>query len=205
MLVAELRDELLQLGVEGLGLQAAFDAGAGASDEARPVAPVEVGVDVEVVDGVDESLKNLRLLGGGERRAGLESGLGCARRRIGGERPALAARRDVKAGARRLGRRGDGLGACSPERNRPREGWQEKKSQQRAFQVHGASPEWKSVEPAIGLEPMTCRLRIGCSTTELRRPVHKLARPREKGLVPFQLGGAISAEREVAQSLRIGP
>ena len=25
------------------------------------------------------------------------------------------------------------------------------------------------MEPTIGLEPMTCRLRIGCSTTELRR------------------------------------
>ena len=26
------------------------------------------------------------------------------------------------------------------------------------------------LEPAIGLEPMTCALRVRCSTTELRRP-----------------------------------
>lgn len=28
------------------------------------------------------------------------------------------------------------------------------------------------VEPAIGLEPMTCALRVRCSTTELRRLGH---------------------------------
>src|SRR6267143_4641361 len=29
----------------------------------------------------------------------------------------------------------------------------------------------KEVEPRVGVEPTTCRLRIGCSTTELPRPV----------------------------------
>ena len=32
----------------------------------------------------------------------------------------------------------------------------------------------KSLEPRVGVEPTTCRLRIGCSTTELpRHPVEK--------------------------------
>lgn len=99
VLVAELADELLHLGVEGFGVEAALDPGAVAGDDARPVAPVEVGVDVEVADGVDESLKNPQLLRGGERSVGLGSDVGAARRRIGGQRPALAARRDVEAGA----------------------------------------------------------------------------------------------------------
>ena len=32
------------------------------------------------------------------------------------------------------------------------------------------SAESLGLEPAIGLEPMTCALRVRCSTTELRRP-----------------------------------
>src|SRR5437667_4874143 len=29
----------------------------------------------------------------------------------------------------------------------------------------------RTVEPRVGVEPTTCRLRIGCSTTELPRPL----------------------------------
>src|SRR5216684_1680948 len=31
-------------------------------------------------------------------------------------------------------------------------------------------PGWTMLEPRVGVEPTTCRLRIGCSTTELPRP-----------------------------------
>src|SRR3989449_1048353 len=38
----------------------------------------------------------------------------------------------------------------------------------------GRGPHYRPLphflEPAIGLEPMTCSLRVSCSTTELRRP-----------------------------------
>src|SRR5216683_5472214 len=34
-----------------------------------------------------------------------------------------------------------------------------------------------NLEPRVGVEPTTCRLRIGCSTTELPRPVEN------KGLI----------------------
>ena len=33
-----------------------------------------------------------------------------------------------------------------------------------------SGPDRKIVEPRVGVEPTTCRLRIGCSTTELPRP-----------------------------------
>src|SRR6267378_4374018 len=33
-----------------------------------------------------------------------------------------------------------------------------------------SGPDLRIVEPRVGVEPTTCRLRIGCSTTELPRP-----------------------------------
>lgn len=41
------------------------------------------------------------------------------------------------------------------------------------FGVQDARKIWreKKLEPTSGLEPLTCRLRIGCSTTELPRPL----------------------------------
>ena len=56
----------------------------------------------------------------------------------------------------------------------------------------GGWPEWKYAvigrsnrEPAVGIEPTTARLRIGCSTTELRwRTVH--ARPEHIGANRYQ-------------------
>src|SRR5436853_2457999 len=41
-------------------------------------------------------------------------------------------------------------------------------------------------EPAVGIEPTTARLRIECSTTELRWPFSKLAMPW-RGLEPRRL------------------
>src|SRR5437667_10244497 len=38
----------------------------------------------------------------------------------------------------------------------------------------------RTVEPRVGVEPTTCRLRIGCSTTELPRPLII------KDLLPYQ-------------------
>ena len=39
--------------------------------------------------------------------------------------------------------------------------------------IKTTNPLLISLEPAIGLEPMTCALRVRCSTTELRRPEQK--------------------------------
>ena len=38
-----------------------------------------------------------------------------------------------------------------------------------------------SLEPAMGLEPMTCGLRISCSATELRRPIHLVRCNKQNG------------------------
>src|SRR6266403_2603165 len=35
----------------------------------------------------------------------------------------------------------------------------------------GEGPDLGEMEPRVGVEPTTCRLRIGCSTTELPRPL----------------------------------
>ena len=40
--------------------------------------------------------------------------------------------------------------------------------------THVSGPDPKKVEPRAGLEPATCRLRIGCSTTELPRLFNNL-------------------------------
>src|SRR5712664_3087162 len=34
-----------------------------------------------------------------------------------------------------------------------------------------SGPDQEILEPRVGVEPTTCRLRIGCSTTELPRPL----------------------------------
>src|SRR6267378_277201 len=34
-----------------------------------------------------------------------------------------------------------------------------------------SGPDRKELEPRVGVEPTTCRLRIDCSTTELPRPL----------------------------------
>ena len=36
--------------------------------------------------------------------------------------------------------------------------------------THVSGPDQEVLEPRVGVEPTTCRLRIGCSTTELPRP-----------------------------------
>src|ERR1700758_2396938 len=37
--------------------------------------------------------------------------------------------------------------------------------------THVSGPDPRTLEPRVGVEPTTCRLRIGCSTTELPRPL----------------------------------
>ena len=44
--------------------------------------------------------------------------------------------------------------------------WAQLKSNAQIVNVYAA----KEMEPRVGVEPTTCRLRIGCSTTELPRP-----------------------------------
>src|SRR6266404_8146499 len=44
----------------------------------------------------------------------------------------------------------------------------------------GEGPDLGEMEPRVGVEPTTCRLRIGCSTTELPRPLII------KDLLPYQ-------------------
>src|SRR5439155_23496578 len=50
------------------------------------------------------------------------------------------------------------------------------------FVTLSPGPTLEYLEPRVGVEPTTCRLRIGCSTTELPRPdscksfYHKLMR-----------------------------
>jgi hypothetical protein len=44
--------------------------------------------------------------------------------------------------------------------------WAQLKSNAQIVNVYAA----KDMEPRVGVEPTTCRLRIGCSTTELPRP-----------------------------------
>src|SRR6266849_10415522 len=54
-----------------------------------------------------------------------------------------------------------------------------------------SGPDRKILEPRVGVEPTTCRLRIGCSTTELPRPVENKGLTEDFDLPPQQYSSNI--------------